>query len=454
MTRSWQTRAWRPAVVSLVLVAFITLAVAFLPFLRYAYRAPTLHVALNAIDAVIALVVGYLVHGRYRQTHRLRDLLLAGCMGVLAVANLPVAGVASAVDDAERAAWSSLTTRLLAASLFCAAAFVPPTRRLLGRSGRRWAAAVVAATALAVVAGLALSHYLAPPVEALPVDPSGPAITGHALVLVLQAASFAMYATAAVGFGRAAIREHDELLRWLGAAAVLGAGARVNYFLFPSLYSDYLYAGDVLRLGFYLLLVVGAVREIESYWSDRVIAAEARGRRGTVTRLEHLVLPELREMVRLARSPQELDGVAAAAGRVLSDVEQVLADVRREADAALEVNPFDASLRDALAPIAQRLDVQVDVRVEPDVDVPGPSARVIALACDLVRSAGRQAGARRVDVGVRADPLRLVVRDDGAGDDAAATVLRRLESVAAQHGATVAVTSTLLGGTTVTAQWE
>ena len=43
---------------------------------------------------------------------------------------------------------------------------------------------------------------------------------------------------------------------------MLAAFARVNYLLFPSLYTEWAYSGDALRLGFYLLLLAGAAREI------------------------------------------------------------------------------------------------------------------------------------------------------------------------------------------------
>ena len=43
-------------------------------------------------------------------------------------------------------------------------------------------------------------------------------------------------------------------MRWFAAGATLSAFARFNYFLFPSLYSDWVFTGDFLRLGFCLLM--------------------------------------------------------------------------------------------------------------------------------------------------------------------------------------------------------
>ena len=52
----------------------------------------------------------------------------------------------------------------------------------------------------------------------------------------------------------------------VGIACALAAFARVNYVLFPSLYTEWFYTGDLLRFGSYLLFLVGAAREVEMYW--------------------------------------------------------------------------------------------------------------------------------------------------------------------------------------------
>ena len=44
------------------------------------------------------------------------------------------------------------------------------------------------------------------------------------------------------------------------------AFARLNYFLYPSFYSDWVYIGDAFRLLFYLLILLAVIREIGRYW--------------------------------------------------------------------------------------------------------------------------------------------------------------------------------------------
>ena len=146
-TPGWEPpRAARLAMpVALAVVVVLTATVAGLRSLSYAYEAPGLQVVLNTADAVIALVVAYLVHGRYRQHGRIRDLLLASGLVVLAVANLPVTALAQAlsVDDRELYHWLALLVRTLAAALFAAAAVTPRTARVDRRTPRGGRAAGV-----------------------------------------------------------------------------------------------------------------------------------------------------------------------------------------------------------------------------------------------------------------------------------------------------------------------
>jgi signal transduction histidine kinase len=137
---------------------------------------------------------------------------------------------------------------------------------------------VVAVVLLLVLLALLLGDRL-PPVVDPSVDLSDstrPLFAGHPLALVAQALSGLLYATAAVAFTAQATRAPDELLRWLGAGCALAAVARVDYLLFPSLYSDFVYLGDAFRLGFYLCLLVGAAREVRSYWARAAVLEDRR----------------------------------------------------------------------------------------------------------------------------------------------------------------------------------
>jgi hypothetical protein len=76
-----------------VAAAAVTVAVVTLPFLRFAYRAPALHVALETANALVALLVGFLIYGRFRQSRRMRELLLVLALSIAAVANLALSAL-------------------------------------------------------------------------------------------------------------------------------------------------------------------------------------------------------------------------------------------------------------------------------------------------------------------------------------------------------------------------
>src|SRR5688572_3768268 len=93
-----------------------TAAVTVLPFVRFAYRAPALHIALETANALIALLVAYLVYGRFRQRRRLQDLLLVLALATVALANLAFTAVPSAVTISsgdEFSRWTAVAVRFL-----------------------------------------------------------------------------------------------------------------------------------------------------------------------------------------------------------------------------------------------------------------------------------------------------------------------------------------------------
>src|SRR5215218_3988092 len=254
-----------------LLATVATLAVVTVPFLRFAYRAPALHVALETANALIALLVAYLVYGRFRQSRRTQELLVILALCSVAVANLLLTAVPSVVaisrgEDFDR--WGALGIRLLGTLLLAAAALLPRRAAVDPRRAGRLVLGVVGLVATVGVAGTIWADRLPPTVDPSVAlgDATRPLLVAHPAVLVVHALGVVLYGIGAVAFTRQAARTRDELFRWVGAACVVAAFARVHYLLYASLYSDYVYTGDVLRLGFYLLLLVGAVREIESYW--------------------------------------------------------------------------------------------------------------------------------------------------------------------------------------------
>lgn len=449
-----------------VAASLVTLLVLVVPFVRYAYDAPALHVVLETANSLIALLVGFLVYGRFRRSGRLQELLLTCSLAVVAVANLLLTAIPAALElsgQEEVSRWAPLVVRLVATLLLAAAALTPARYQ----SGRRVGPALVAgalAVAFLAVAGLLLGDTLPPPVDPadVPSDSARPQIVGHPAALVVQALSGVLYAVAAAAFTRRAAATGDVLLRWVGAACVLAAFARVNYLLFPSLYSDFVYAGDVLRFGYYLMLLVGAAREISGYWAAQAHAAVLEDRRRLARDLHDGLTQELtyiwsqtRQLAGTSRDAEAVQRINGAAARALDEARSAIAALTRTSAAGF----YDVLLATADG-LASRYDAKVVLELDEAVPVaPVEGEAILRIVAEAFRNAVLHGGAETVTVTMTGQPLRLCIRDDGAGFAASTPNpsggfgLTSMRERALSLGAQFDIASTPGGGTTVSVVW-
>ena len=253
---------------ALVAGGFTDLAIT-VPSVQFAYRSVPVHAMLEVTASLIAFLTTVLVWGRLKWRQGLDDLLLFVALGLLSVTSLLFAVIPAAIwkDPHPFSTWTTLAAGVLSAALLAAAALVRPRRlRNYEHAGR---IAVVAMGFSLVVIGTIVGAYM----NRLPIgiDPARSPlnvphlISGNDVIIAVQMATAFLFLAAAVGFTRRAESSHDEFFLWLGAAAVFAAFARANYFIYPSLYSEWVYTGDILRLGWQVLLFIGAVREIQVY---------------------------------------------------------------------------------------------------------------------------------------------------------------------------------------------
>jgi signal transduction histidine kinase len=395
--------------------ATLTAATSLVPGFALAYSSPQLHIALETATALISFLVAYLVYGRFRERKRLDDLMLASALVLIASTSLVFSAVPHTVP-AEGArnfsVWASVGGAVLGALTLALAAFAPATRV---SSPRR--ATVIAALcciggliATASVVGL-FANGVDPdiPLALAPDAAHRPILLGHHFLLGTQIVGVLLFIAAALGFIQRGERDNDELMRWFAAGAALSAFARFNYFLFPSLYSDWVFTGDFLRLGFCLLLLAGAAREIGSYWRRLASMAILEERRRIARELHDGVAQELAYIV-----AESSGSLAAAAERALDESRRAIAALTRPVDEPLEV-----ALVQAAEEVAGRVGVQLRIEVGRGAQVsPDEREALIRIVREAITHAGRHGGAENVSVELsNGNGTLLRIADDGSGFD-------------------------------------
>ena len=441
----------------------VTLLFALIPGLHIAYREPALHAALETATALAALLAAYLAFGRYQARAALDDLLLVCGLALLGLSDLCFAAAPAALGLDEHATfttWGAIAGRLAGAVVFAAGALVP-RRRVRSKTS---SVALSLTACAAFVAGLVAAAAVAPAL------PRGirPELIGtldrprlHALVVVtaVQLASVVIFGLAAAGFVRRAERERDGFMGWLAVAATFAAVSRLNYFLYPSLYSQWVYVGDAFRLLFFVVLLAAVASEIKRYWSRLAEAAVLEERRRLARDLHDGVAQEI---AYISRNAALLEGpgadaelpvrIRAAADRAFAEARRAITALAAPADA-----PVEAVVSEALRDVAARhgatleLDLGVGGRLEPS-----RLETLVRVACEAVANAARHSGAPsvRVELGAARGRVRLRVLDHGRGFDPEGAVgygLVSMQERAEAVGGAFRVVSAPGRGTTVEA---
>lgn len=402
----------------------VTDCVLFIPSLHFAYHSVRLHGMLETTATLIGLLATFLLWGRLKQRRGRSDLLMTLALGLLSLTNLFFAVIPAVLWSTPHAysTWTTLVAGGLGAAMLAAAAVVP-NRPL--RDFRRAVSAGIALSGL----GLAAVGLIVGTIDNLPVgvDPSrSPAraqsfATGNKVIVVTQLVIGALFAIAAIGATKRAERQRDELLLWLGAGSAVAAVARVNYFVFPSLYSEWVYTGDALRLSFYILLLVGAAREIGVYQRAYAEARVLQERRRIARDLHDGLAQELAFIVATTRELRagrwngvRFEQLASAAERGLDESRRAVAQLALQSD-----EPFDVALVQTVEDVAQRLGARVLVEADP-----APSLAVerqeelLRIVREAVTNAVRHGSASEVQVRfTNGNGVRLSIEDDGCGFD-------------------------------------
>jgi signal transduction histidine kinase len=439
-------RPWRAFAIATGAALVATVAVPLAAPLRFAYPAPSLHVAVETGTAVIGLLATAIVVRGWRERPRLDRLIVAAGLAVIAVTSAALAAmVAIAPGDGPRGL-VGLTGMLAGTLLLCAGAFAPT--RLLVRppaAAGAMVAVAIAGLALATVpVELVLDHWRGQerPVQA---DLTRALLSQPLAAIALQMTMALCLAAASIGMTGRGIRTDDAFTRRLGLASLFFAFSMLLYALLPPVTHEWVHLGDVLRLLFCVVLLWAAVLEVAAAVATR---AAARERRRIARDLHDGVAQEL---AFIRRRAERLDAVeiVGAAERALADSRWAIEHLARAPD-----EPLDRVLGRHAAVIAARTGVAVTFVNHGSMAHAGPevSEALARILGEAVTNA-RHGNATLVHVELSADPLRLRVIDDGTGFDTTASVvgfgLHGMRERAALVGADLVVRSGPGAGTEV-----
>ena len=405
----------------------LTDLVIMVPALHFAYRSVAVHAMLEATATLIAFLTMVLVWGRLKWRRGLDDLLLFIALALLSVTNLLFAAIPAAIwkDPHPFSTWATCVAAGLSAALLAAAALIRPLRlRNYEYAGR---VAVVALGIGLVLIGTVVGAF----VDRLPIgiDPATSPLdvagvtSGNAVIVIAQLVIASMFLAAALGFTRKAEISRDEFFIWLAAGSMFAAFARVNYFVFPSLYSEWVYTGDVLRLGWHILLFIGAVREIQTYQRVYAEARVLEERRRIARDLHDGLAQELAFIANKTRELAAQNGGRAALLQVASAAQRGLDESRRAIDTLTRTSdePFHVALARTVEEVAERLGARVRIDSEPAPEITADQReQLLRIVREAVTNAGAHAQADLVHVHLtNGGPLHLRVEDDGVGFDLA-----------------------------------
>ncbi|HSP59479.1 MAG TPA: ATP-binding protein, partial [Ornithinimicrobium sp.] len=428
-------RTWWTTASGWLVGAAVTAWILAGPFLVFAYPGREAHLVLDTADACVALLGAFLAHGRFVRAGRRQDLLLAQSLLVLglsgAVSGLLVGILPGSAGSTD--VWMLLALRTAGAFLLLAASLVGPARLLRVPGGLPRAVPTVGGPTLVLLVAFATFTLLGPglPVAVdtayLEAEVRPALLTAHPVLIGGHLVSAVAFLVASLAFARQGIRNGDELLRWLGPACALGGFARVNYALAPSLYTDWLYTGDLLRTGFYLLLLVGAARELAQYWTARTEDAVLADRRRLARELHDGVVQELsyiRGESHAIREDQALrERIVGATDRGLDEARAAI-----HALGHVDGEPLAALLHRTAHEMGRRHRIDVLVEADPQVPVePDQVHALLRIVREAVTNAARHGRAKvvRVELLHDAGGRLLRVRDDGGGFDVEGAVQQR-----------------------------
>jgi signal transduction histidine kinase len=415
-----------PRVLAVALIA-LTLTVV-LQALSLTVHTLSGHTTVETATGLVGALAACVFVERTRSSRLLGDFLIALSLGMLSATDLVLGAGPALLDSSPGNAgrWIVLVSGLVASAVLVGAAFSP--RLDIDRS-RRLSRTILATSIGAVVAFAGAALLWRTHLPSLSESPGSSGSSSYASALgYLEITGALLAAGAATGLARRGGRGADQMERSLAAGVSVLAIARFNYFLIPPPHSaSRLYAGDILKLGAYLLILYGCIAEFRAL-QRRLARRVAMDERRRMARDMHDGLAQ--ELAFIASHSQRLGQTgddAATVAHLRAAAERALHDSRTTIAVltSAEEAPLDVLIARTAESFRSRFGVEIELDLEGEVLVEAESRNaLLRILHEASTNAVRHGSAGRILVRMRSGPngpsLRIV--DDGVGFDVQAAV--------------------------------
>jgi signal transduction histidine kinase len=474
-----------------------TLLVVILPQLSLVLVDPRLDLVINTAATLAAVSVSTLAWARYREAQQPQALYQASAFAVLALSNglwlIAVllhfdreAGISLAAPG-ELPIYVQGAGRLLAAVLLLAGALSVTPSWLRRQSARTVMLVPMGLVLLVAVLGFVFADRLPPLMgeralvalrqgQTLHAKLPGPGLA----LLLLDTAIGGLYLAATLLYLRMARGQEGAVSSgYLAIGLMIAAFSQLHLAIHPGTYTSLVTTGDVLRVAFYAILLVGLTVE------RRADIRELRQANGELRRLHdaELATAALEERARLAREIH--DGLAQdlwyaklkqgrlirlgsktdegdqLASEVATAIDSALAEAR-QAVMAMRPQPEEASFGAVIGRYVEDFGDRFGLRAEFELEGEGPAlsaraqAELLRILQEALNNVRKHADATVVRVRVSSDAgtASLAVTDNGrgfepAGVDEGRYGLQSMRERAELIGGRLAVDSHLQDGTRV-----
>jgi signal transduction histidine kinase len=428
------------------------------PGLHASVVAPVLDTVLDTLATFVTLAVAVLAWVGFRQRGDPSRAFQAAAFSVLAIGSgFGVVAVTTGLDARVGMALASPGQTPIyvftVASVFAAALLVLGSLASLRERPISRAPAIVVGSIAAIVAAIALIEIGAgrlPPLASIGAPYPAPANPGAApfvasltpLGALAQIVAASLFLWAAGLSRRLHRRDGVSSDRYLTIGLVFAAFAQIDTAIFPGTYTGLVTSGDLLRLAFYVALLLGIQAEAAAVLASLRAANEDLDR----LRLADVQRAGLEERARLSRElhdglAQDLwlakltTGRLAALGDLGTEARALAGDLRQTIDAGIaETQQAMAAMREPTEPtrtsfddlmsrcvseFGDRFGLRVEFVCEQHLPVLTSRAQAEALriAQEALTNVRRHADATvvRVRAGVESGHLVVVVGDNGCG---------------------------------------